>query len=348
MQCLACDTGALGLSFLSSPQANYNVDAAGRSINAAELFTEEFRKARTEAGVKSVMTYLNDGSGKVHDDGSITVMRGTSAFRIAPTGSVIVAKYRQLYPNAASVAVAMGIPLTGASPAVKSTVAASTMSTPQPSLAQALNAGTPAPTSATAPAPKPTIDLAGTIGSVINVGLDLYRSSQDVKVAQAQAKAAQAAAAVANPVFNPPTGTAQGAAVNTSAAYGYGFNTQGGARYNPPESTLSLPAIPGLPLAPMSTPLPGTGLVMQPSTMQGVSPTTGLATPFFPGLPATSETADGSKNLNAASLTRLMAATAAQAEPLPPPSSGFPWKLAAGVAVAGLAIYLVANRRRRR
>lgn len=336
-----CNVGALGGFFDSGTQTNYTVVANGKTINPGELFTPQFLGGRTRELVEAVVKNLNGGA-TVTDDGSVIASNAAgSTFRTAPAGSVIVAKYRMLYPK--PTAVAMGVPL-ASTPSTK--VLAVSPSAP-PTAAQAVPGGTPAPVTVTS---RPGVDLGGVLGTALNIGLDLYGSREARKTAEATAKAATAQAysaqlAAQSPILAPPTGPAQGSAVNYApAAYGYGF----GSGAQAPAPALSLPALPSMPAAPASLPdLPISGPVIQPGMLQGVSPTTGLATPVFPGLPQTSETGDGRVNLNAASLTQLMAKTAADAQPLPPPSGGMPWKTLAIVAVVAGGIYLATRRRRR-
>lgn len=336
MNASTCDVSALGLSFFSSP-TNYTVVANGRTINPGELFTNEFLTGRTRELVEAVVKNLNQGA-TVHADGSVTAMNASgSVFRTAPAGSVNVARYKQLYPNAGSVATAMGIPM-AASPAVTATVLASQTAAPKPTAAQALDAGTPAPSS---PTTSGGVNLADTLKTLLDVGAQIYGTTQERKIAEAQARtvtaqASLAASAVSNPVFAPPTAPAQGAAVNTAAAYGYGF----GQSAPPAMPSLSLPALPALPLAPgVISNLPVSGPVMEPPTLSSVSPTTGLAVPSFPP----SAPAPGGP-LNAAALQQLM-----QPPPMPAPAGGgMPWKTVAVVAAVGLGLWLALGRRGRR
>jgi len=322
---MSCNVGALGGLFDTVATSNYKVNANGRQVDPAELFSQSFLKGRTRELVEAVVNNLNRGA-TVTDDGSVIASNASGlTLRTAPAGSVIVSKYRMLYPKPSS-AVAMGIPIA----TTPSTKVLAISPNPAPTVQVALNAGTPAPTS---PTKAPGLDLSSVLGQVVSIGTDLYSSSQQRKAAEATAKAAVAQAQAAqyaamSPVLAPPTGSPQGSAANYApAVFGPGFGSGAGA----PAPSLSLPALPGLPMAPGLPELPTSGL------------------PTYPGLPATSETADGKLNLNAAALTQLMANTAAAAQPLPAPGliDRIPWKTIAVAAVVAGGIYLATRRRRR-
>lgn len=331
--CNVCSLGGM-VSSLGAFSVNYNVNIGGRQVNAAEVFTEDFLSIRTASSVQSIAQYISDGSGTVGDDGSVTVKTGTSLFKVAPAGSVNVARLRQLLPVPQAVLQAAAIPINTTSTGARAAAVQQVLKTLPP--LSPLPAGTTVKTPGiTADTTQPSITQ-----SIISTALSIFNTTQQTK--QAQAAAQVATAAQTSPVFVPPTAPAQGAAVNTTAAYGVGGGTVRSVA--PPPDPLNAPQLPALPPAPL---IP---TVTQPPVSQPLSPTTGVPVPFFPGIPATSETANGNIDVNAANLTRLIANSADANLPaqVPPPVPFYRQPLFLGLAVAALGAVLILNRRRRR
>lgn len=332
--CIACDVGALGgmVSPFGAFTANYNVNIGQQQVNAGEVFTEDFLSIRTASSVQSIAQYITDGSGTVGDDGSVTVKSGTSLYKIAPAGSVNVARLRQLLPVPQAVLAAAAIPLNTTSTGARAAAVQQVLKTlPPPS---PLPAGTTVRTPGIAAATtQPSIT-----DQVISTALAIFGAKQTAAAQQTTNQ--QAAAVQPSPVFVPPTAPAQGAAVNTTAAYGVGGGT---IRAVPPAADpLAAPQLPSLPPAPL---IPINGPVAQPP-----SPLTGQPVPFFPGIPQTSLTANGNINTNAAGLVAAIANSAdanlPAVLPVPVPFYKNPWVL--GGIVAGLGLVLVLKRRGRR
>lgn len=341
--CPTCNVGALGAT-VTAFSANYSVNLYGRTVNAGEVFTAGFLTNRTAESVQRLAGYISNGSGIVGADGSLTV----NNFKVAPAGSLVVARINQLKPSMAAAAAALGTSTVNAATSVPVNPASSAnrVATVLEGISQGFNNPTPTTTGAAAPTPSLTQTLFG--GAI-----DLY-------VAREQSRAAEAAQR--NVYLNPSTAPAQGAAANTSAMFGPGADLGGGQvragtvfdesgqRVSGPLP--SLPTLPGLPVAPppAALSLPVTGAVIQPAQMQSISPSTGLPTPMFPGIPPSLETGDGSVQLNSASLANLMDQTAKAAlPPLPGPAPFYRQPaFLIGLAVVAAGAFVVLNRRRRR
>lgn len=320
--CPSCNVNALGLSF-STFTAGYNVTVLGQTFNAGELFTEEFIGARTESSVISLTKYLNDGTGTVGADGSLTVQSGSSLFKVAPAGSINVSKWQQLKPSllqVASISKIPGVLQTSSSPAVK--------------VGQILSAGTPGANSAAGTVSTPTAATGGTgiVSDLFSTALSIFNTTQATKQAQANADALKAASS------NPPP---------NASVFGQGA----GGTVAPAQPYLpSLPALPPPPPSTIAAPLPISGPVISPSNITSGN-ISAPALPVFPGLPATSYTGDGSVQLNASSLTQVAAnAAAASLPPLPPPSPFYKspaFIIGAIIAVAG-GVFILKRRRKSR
>jgi hypothetical protein len=325
-----CNVGALGA--LAAFAANYEVQLFGRRVNAADVFTESFLSTRTEGSVQRLATYISDGSGRVNPDGSLVVTQNGGTFNVAPAGSVNYGFVQSARPTMAAT-VSPAVPVNAASPANR--------------VATVLESITP-----TAPAGQPP----SLTQTVIGAALQAFSIREETRAA---------AAASRSSVLNPPTAPAQGSAANTTAQFGPGSDLRAGTVFNeagqalpsgpllsggvPAVNYAALGGIPALPVAPppANLSLPVTGAVIQPPQIQSLSPSTGLPTPVFPGIPATSETGDGKVQLNAASLAALMDATAKGSTPPAAPFWTQPMVILPLVAVLGAA-FIYSRRRRRR